>query len=178
MPGIFKIDKKTKSIIPTRDALSLCPELNYLSDKEFEYIIIVYDYVFSPWYRRPKNERKDIALKKLFGEKTVHIEQREAVKVGIEAYKSIIYDERRETIDACKTKIQILNDKLTDPAILKSKELADLDASINILQKRIDKNQEELDTEEEKIDIIGNRKLSWIEKMKRSKRLYEIKNRL
>jgi len=174
MPGVFTIDKD-KNVVPTKDALSLVPELAELSDEEFKYIIIVYDQRFSPYWQKPIEERKILALKRLYGGKKPKIEEKEKVKKGIEAYKSITYDERYEAIDAGKSKLARLNSNLADPNIINSRDLADIEKAIEIVQRMVDKNLEQVIRDEEKVNIKGDKGLSWLEKMRRSRKLFELK---
>lgn len=175
MPGIFRIDKD-KNIIPLKEVLSLVPELEKLTSNELKYIVMVYDNRYSPFWQKPIDERKSMAIKRLYGNKEVKLESRKRVQEGIQAYKSITYDERLEAIDSGKKKIAHLNSKLADPEIIKSSELKDLEAAIAVVQRMIDTNLEKVIRDESNIMLKGKtKKLSLLEKMKRSMELYKLK---
>jgi hypothetical protein len=169
--SVFKIDKDFR-IILNKDAVKLVPELSSLNENELKYVILVMDYVDGPFRRLPIDERRDLARKKIYGNLKVNPES-EKVKVAMEAYKGLVFDIRRETIDIYNKKIhQLQKETLSDISINKIKEY---DQSITFLQTRVETLLHDLDMEEDKeMQLRGDREISYIEIWQlRQKKLHE-----
>jgi len=168
--ALFKI-KKTGEIEIDKELLKLCPLLSELTINEFKYMVVAYDYIDSPWCRKPEEERKQIAARTyLQGSKQP--EDTKLFKNAMEEYMSCIYDPLLYTIDQYNTKIYNLHKKLT--LTDNSSEITSYDKSISILQKRIEEMKVHHKQDDEMLVLKGKRKLSLLEQWKRNKRLYRI----
>ena len=175
--SIFKVKQEKVELIP--EAYKLCPGLSLLKEDTLKYIIYVYDNSKkNPLSRKPEHERKIQAKRWLWNNDTKNPESSSRVREAINEYKSLIYDEREEIINACKSKLAILNKEIAKPDVIDSKQLSDLDKSISLLQKRVEQLEKEIDLEEEMVELKGNKELSWLERMKRSRELFQIKERV
>lgn len=167
---LFKVNKQGEiELFP--EVIQLCPVLKDIPQKLLCYLICAYDYVDSPWHRRPFEERKDLAKKKYL-EENEEPEKRSIFNKAIEEYESCIYESRTATIENHKNKIHKFNNLLS--ASDNYNDIVNYDKSIAILQKRIDELTEQVKAEEEVIELRGKGKLSLIEKLKRSKKLWEL----
>lgn len=168
--SVFKIDKNFEAVINI-DALKLVPELKGLSQQELRYVILVVDYVDSPFRKKPLEERKLLAKKKIFGSTDVKVETPN-VLAGMDAYKSLIFDIRRETTDIYKAKVKGMHKETLQDSTAFSR-LKELDQTISFLSDRIKSIEHELDIEEdEEIELKGKKKLSYIEIWQRNQKDY------
>lgn len=167
---IFRFDKA--EILIDEDAVMLCPILSQLNQKELKYVILVEDYVKSPLRRKPKNERMFSASLIVFGKEDYL--PNEIVKKAMEEYKSLLFDSRRETIDALNNKINRINMEIESPE-LTSIQFTNMLKALNLAQLRIDQLTIEIerDDEMEQLKLRGGKKLSFLEMYQRNRREYE-----
>lgn len=165
MRGIYTLDREGK-IILHEDSIKLSPILMDLSEAELRYIILVYDYVCSPYARKPIDDRRELAIRDL-GD----IDESKLLR-EIDELNSLIFDSKRYTIDLFINKISKLNKDLMDTE--DSKEIESLDKSISILQKRVDEYEADLVKDNDRVILKGGKELSLLERMKRSKKLWEL----
>jgi len=165
---LFKITRDG-DIILEKEVVRLCPILSRLEDNELKYIICAYDYIDSPWHRKPEEERKIIA-NRLFLKDSEKKEKDPDFRKAVEEYESCIFDIKKYTAETLKNRIYKFDQMLMssdDPAKMKN-----YDSAIAILQKRYDDINEEVKAEEEMLEIKGGKKLSLIEVLKRNKKLF------
>lgn len=147
------------------EAAKLVPELQSLTEDQLWYIILVVDYVDGPYRRHPLSERKVMAARTIFKKDSV----KESPKVlnAMDAYKGLVFDIRRETVDALKAKVMKLHKELLKDSTTPS-ALQGIDKSITFLEKRIDSIERDLDMQEkETIELKAGRKLSMLEEWQR-----------
>jgi len=158
---VFKVDQNFKIII-NPEAVKLIPELSSLSNDEMIYVILVMDYEDSPFRKKPLEERRALAIKRVWGDKGVNVDTKK-IYSAMEAYKSLVFDIRRETLDVYKQKIQLYHKEQLNPGV-EFKRMKELDQSIQYLEERIDKIQMLLETDElSELALRGQKKLSFIE---------------
>lgn len=169
--GVFKVDKNFDAVL-NPDAVKLVPELKGLNQDELRYVILVVDYVDGPFRKKPLDERKLLAKKKVFGSTDINPETPK-VLIGMDAYKSLIFDIRRETCDIYKMRIKGLQ-KETIQETTTFTRLKELDSTISFLTDRIKSIEHELDIEEdEEIELKGKKKLSYLEIWQRNQKDYK-----
>ena len=169
--AVFQVDRNYK-VVANPEAIKLVPELRSLTMEQFWYVVLVVDYVDGPFRRRPIEERKILAARKIFG-KDKKLKESEKVLNAMEAYKGLVFDIRRETLDALKSKVMKLHKELLRPDVTPN-SIQNIDKSINFLEKRILSIERDLDLEEEEsIEIKAGRKLSMLEKWQRNQKQYE-----
>jgi len=169
--SVFKVDKNFDAVLNI-DAVKLVPELKGLSQDELRYVIMVIDYVDGPFRKKPLDERKLLAKKKVFGSTDVKPETPN-VLIGMDAYKSLIFDIRRETVDIYKQRIKALQ-KETIQETTSFTRLKELDSTMTFLMDRIKSIEHELDIEEdEEIELKGKKKLSYLEIWQRNQKDYK-----
>jgi hypothetical protein len=165
---VFQIDRNNK-IMVNPEAAKLVPELSSLSIEQLWYVILVADYVDGPYRKRPPEERRILASRHIFG-KDKKVTESDRIKNAIKAYKGLVFDIRRETLDALKTKVLRLHQDLLKDNI-SAKDIQNIDSSISFLEKRITSIEKDLDIEEEEfIELKAGRKLSMIEKWQRNQK--------
>lgn len=168
--SVFKVDKDF-NVIVNIDAVKLVPELSNLSQEELRYVIMVVDYVDGPFRKKPLEERKLLAKKKIFGD-IKHNPEIPKVQIAMDAYKSLVFDIRRETIDIYTGKIKELQKESITKDITFQK-MKEIDTSIGFMTERISKINKELDIDEsEEIEVKGKKRLSYIEIWQRNQREY------
>lgn len=166
--AVFQVDKNFEVVI-NRDAVKLVPELKSLNDSELRYVILVADYVDGPLRKKPLDERRLMARKIVFKDANKDPET-EKIKLALEAYKGLVFDIRRETIDIYKQKVKALQKDSIAPDVSMA-SLKTIDSSITFLQNRISSMEHDLDIEEsDNIRIKGNKKLSYVEVWQRRQR--------
>lgn len=170
MAQIFQLNSKG-TVVLHNDAYKLCPELKNLTEEELLYVILAYDYK-SPYHNFPEEERIRKAKRQIWKTKDYEFEDVEYIDNAIEFYKSLQYDIDQEILRNYQEKIDQLNARLqkTDA----NAEIKSIISVIDIMEKKIADIQEKLDKDNEiNINLKGNIKLSLLERMQRSRELYE-----
>ena len=83
--GGFKVDRNWKVIIDI-EAAKLVPELRSLSEEELLYVILVADYVDGPFRKQPPEERRIMAVRRVYGKDKV---LKETEKIKNEIYEKL-----------------------------------------------------------------------------------------
>jgi hypothetical protein len=163
MPRIFQITKEY-DVIANPEAVKLVPELAALSRDELRYVIYVADYVDSPFRRKPVDERKNLAINRIWkGKKKIKDVETSKVVIALREYEGLIFDIRRRTIDIYKSKVEKLHSESLREDITFSR-MKDVHSQIEFLQDKIMEFERELDHEEdEDIRLKGDKNLSTIE---------------
>lgn len=165
--AVFQIDKDL--IVLNPEAIKLVPELKSLNQQELKYVILVVDYVDSPYRKKPFEERQLMARKTVYGDMKNNPET-EKIRLAMVGYKSLVFDIRRETIDVYKKKVLILH-KETLNETLSDSRVREIDKSITFYQDRISSMERDLDIEEtDKVEIKGGKKLSYLEMWQRNQK--------
>lgn len=159
--AVFKMDKEF-NVVLNKEAVKLVPELQSLKDDLLLYVILVIDYVDGPFRRKPIDERRLMAKKRIWGDVSKKVET-DQLRLAMKGYKSLVFDIRRETIDIYKDKIKKMHKETLIPDIPFSR-MKEIDAAISFLQDRITDMEKELDLEESnQMELKGQKKLSYIE---------------
>jgi hypothetical protein len=170
MYGIFRI-KDDDSIVIDKNAVLLIPELVKISEKELRYIILVYDWFDSPLRKMPYEMRCNMAKRRVWGNIKRDVEKSVEMIKAIDCYKSICYDPVRESIDAIKLRISLLNKNILDPTA----NLADSKKNVELLEFYEDKLynlENEVKKEEAIVEIKGKKNLSNLELWQRRQQEY------
>lgn len=166
--AVFKVDKNFE-IILNIDAVKLVPELSGLDQDELKYVILVVDYVDGPYRKKPLEERRLMAKKNVYKKTDVKSETPKVI-IGMEAYKNLVFDIRRETVDIFHGRIRDLQ-KETIQSTTTFARLKEIDQTITFMTDRITKINHELDIEEEEeIELKGKKKLSYLEQWQRNQK--------
>jgi hypothetical protein len=169
--SVFKINKEFTAVL-NPEAAKLVPELSGLTDDELLYIILVADYSDGPYRKRPPEERRTLAIKHVFKGKSVNVETKK-IYDAIDAYKGLVFDIRRETLDILKQKCQMYHKELLNPTI-EFKRMKELDQSIQYLEERIEKLETSLTTDDiTEMELKGQKKLSFLELWQRHQKEYK-----
>jgi hypothetical protein len=166
MSYLFYIDKTSKAIL-NPDAVRLMPELRVLDEEESLTIILAYDY-YSPYNQFSEEDRQAKALRHVFkGSAPDKFWNKEKIKAAVESYKALQYNPKIDMIRLYYAKVADLNNVL-----MGTKEedvITSSVKSIKELRKYIKELEEEVlgDRIEEGV-IIGDQKLSWLERMQQN----------
>ena len=156
-------------IIRNKEILNIFPRLAKLSDEEFKYYVLVYDHVRSPYKFRPRKEVQIMAARLAFKKDEIVEEDKKVVI----ALRSMLYDEKHETVIALRTKINALNDEIL--AEEDNKKLTVTMTTIDRLQSMLDKVMEQIKEKSDTVNIGKGKKLSLLEELQRNRKLYEMK---
>jgi len=168
--SVFKVDKNFEVIL-NREAVKLVPELANVTQQQLRYIILVVDYVDGPFRKKPPDERKLLARRQVYGD-SKKITEPDSLRIKMEAYKSLVFDIRRETIDVFTQKVTALQKEVIQPEITFTR-MKEIDQSISFMQDRITSINHELDIEEgEEIELKGQKKLSYVEIWQKNQKAY------
>ncbi len=168
MMAVFKMDRNFE-IILNPEAIKLVPELIGLNQDQLRYVVLVADYVDGPYRKKPKDERRNMAKKVIWGDIKKMVET-EKIRNAMKGYRSLVFDIRRETIEVYTDKVRELQTESLTPNLLFSR-MKDIDNQITFLQDRIVSINYDLDVEEgENIEIKGKKVLSYIEQWQRNQR--------
>jgi len=159
--AVFRVDKNFKTIL-NPEAAKLVPELSVLDNDWLLYVILVADYVDGPYRKKPLEDRRSLALKRVFKDKNVNIDSKEILN-AIDSYKSLVFDIRRETRDVYMQKVRLYQKELMSPS-LEIKRMKELDNGIQFLEDRIEKIDTSLEADEiNDMKLKGDKQLSYIE---------------
>lgn len=177
--SIFKITKNKISLVP--EALALTEHIQKLDSQQLKYVIMAYDYVYSPLRRKPLKQRKLIAVRKCWPEnrKDFDPEKRSNSKTllaAIEEYTDLLFDPLRLRLQSVDDKLLELNESLITTT--GSKAIKDATVAIEFLEGKRDDLINEIEKDDElnaNVSLTKGRSLSFMEKQKRSR---ELKKRL
>lgn len=173
MPLLFSINKQGNAVL-IPEAIQLCPELAYLSDKELLCIIYAYDY-YSIFRQFTEDERKRRARAKVFGYKEADFFEYEKIKKAVDDYRSLQYDHRRESIIVYKQKLQNIDAVISTLDEDETKKLSELMKTSAALRQAIRDLEAEINqSEEEDLKVDKHRdKMSWLEALQYNKDEYK-----
>jgi hypothetical protein len=149
------------------DAVRLTEYLKDLGQKQLQYVILVYDLDDSPLRKKPLEERRIFAKRKLGINEERDYENLDTMKKAIEEYQALNFNLRRTMKDSYLTKIMQLQRAIMiedDPTRIKQ-----FTSSIDILENKVHEMELALE-EEEKIELRGKKSLSFLELYKRNQR--------
>lgn len=177
MYGIFRVDSNFQLIL-SKDAARLCPELVDISEDELKYIILAYDYLESPFRKKPIEERKRIARRRIWKNSRKTPEKTAKIKKAINAYKSLIYDSKREAVDSYKQKIHNLNMEISKSDDFK--EIQEKAKIVSFLESKVAEYETDIQAGEVNFELKlkGDKKLSYVEIWQRNKQAYEKEQKL
>lgn len=161
MYGIFRV-KDDDSIIIDKDALLLVPELSKISEKELKYVILVYDLFDSPLRKMPMELRKQMAKRRIFGNTKNDVEKSEQMIKAIYGYQSICYDPIRESLNAFRNKIFMINEKIIDPT-LNLKDAKEWVSQLEFYETKMYSLEDEVKKEEVVAELKGKKTLGNLE---------------
>lgn len=170
MSLLFNISKKGNAFL-NKDAIKLCPELQYLTEEEVLFICLAYDYS-SPYRQLPEGDRIRRSIYHVYGNTESNPLDREVVKIGVDRYRSLQYDPKRELIRTYKKKLSTLDralEQAEQASVMKNiiSTQKEIIKSIDALEDEISKN------EQEEANIEGGLKNSYLEKMMRNREAYK-----
>lgn len=166
-------------IIVHPEAVKLSPVLSDLDEKELRYIILVYDYIKSPYRMRAVEDRKRVVKSKVFGNKNIDPEKSVKIKEAIKEYQSLIYHPKYEEMEIIRQKMKNINEKILNIDEEKEgsmKKIKDMDGIAMYFQKRFDELEAEVEAKEESMIVKGDYKLSFLENWQIN-RMKKIKNK-
>jgi hypothetical protein len=119
-----------------------------------------------------------MARKRVYGKNDVKLNDKK-IAMAVDAYKSLVFDIRRETIDIYNSKIRTLQKETLQQNTTFSR-MKEIDSTISFMMDRISNINHELDIEDgEEIELKGKKKMSYLEIWQRNQKMYhEYKNNL
>ena len=174
---VFRVTPDNKVVVHP-EAVKLSPVLGVLNDKQLRYVILVYDYVKSPFRMRAETDRKRLVKRMIYGKDTaIEPEKNEKVKKAIKEYRQLIYEPKRETLDVIKQKLKNVNEQIlkVDESKTDIKRIQELDKVAQYFQDRYDSLEQEIESEEESMTVRGDYKLSFLEEWQMNQ-MKKIKN--
>lgn len=166
--SVFKVTSDYKTII-NKDAAKLVPELRLLSQDELIFCILVADDVDGPFRKKPEEERVLMANKRY---PNINPESRK-IKFALDGYKSLIFDQRRRTVGILSHRSRIIDRDIETDLTMTATKMAEKLKMQEMLQKRIDAIQSEIDSDEMAYEIKGGKTLSFIEKWQMNQKKYK-----
>jgi len=133
-------------------------------------VILSEDYTYSPYKLKPKIERQQLAMHRVWGKDKPDISKIENLKEAISEYQSLIFDTlkfKRDTYTAKLVQLSKSLDTEQEPARITS-----ILKAIELVEDRLHLIENEIDRSEEKIELSGERKISLIERLMRRRKEY------
>ena len=163
-----------KQAVLRPECYQLSPMLKMLDASQILYIILAHDY-HSPYRQLPREEAKRSARVQVYGNlEGQDPEKGDIMYSAIRAYMSLQYDSKRETIQVYVEKTKRLQNDLIRTE--SSTEINKILKSIALLEKASEEIQGEIDKDEDMLQLEGDGKLSFLEKMQQSRDLYKMHN--
>ena len=156
---LFQFNKKDKCVLHP-EALKLTRHIKKLSDEQFLYVVLAYDYK-SKFRLYPASDRRRLALREVWGESSTIPENDVKVEKAIEEYNILQFDFKRDLCDKYMEKIRLLQDQLileNDPA-----KINKIDGAIKTLEIRTVDIQREIDKDESTEELRAGAEASFIE---------------
>jgi len=166
---LYHFDKKG-DIVRNEKILNAIPKLSALDDKSFKYYVLAYDHVRSPYKFRPESDAKLMAARLSFGIDKIPDEDQDVIR----ELRSVIYDEKHETVINIRKKIKLLNEKIISEEDFK--ELKAIMTTIDKLQEMQDSLMEEIKEKSESVKLGKGKTLSLLEQMRHNKKLFDLKS--
>jgi hypothetical protein len=168
---LFYTDKEGKVILHP-DAYKVCPEFKVLNEKDMLYVILFTDY-YSHFAQFPEMERKKKARGWVYGMKAEDPQKRPEIREAIELYNDLQFDEDRHLYRVYQNKmrnLQLLYQNETDPDRSDKylKAIENLKKSMADLHRQISSN-----TRVEYV-LKGDKKMSFLEKLRKKKKYAEM----
>lgn len=113
MSYLFYVDEREK-IVLRPEALKLKEELRVLNDKEIYFIIMYCDY-HSPYHQLPEVQKRNNAMWEAFGDNVPGLLDKPKIKVAIEAYTALQYNDKIELIKRYRTKLDRISQRFLSP---------------------------------------------------------------
>ncbi len=156
------------------ECYQLAPMLKSLDAKQMLYIILAYDY-HGPYHQLPREEARRSARVQVYGSLDGEDpEKSDLMYNAIRSYMSLQYDSKRSTIQVYIEKTKRLQHSLLGTE--SSTEINKILKSITLLEKASEELQKEVDKDEDMLQLEGDGKLSLLEKMQQSKKIYKMHN--
>lgn len=172
MASTFFFDEKNDLII-REEALKLCTVLSKIKKKNVLYIILVYDPIDSPYRKKPFEERKKMAIRRLFDDDGHDPEEDDLVALAVDEYKSITYSYWHELRDLLMSKLTLLNAQLYGAT--NSTEVKNIMASTTLIETKLHQIEDRIEKEEEELKLKGGKKISLVEKFMANRDMYRQK---
>lgn len=169
MPGVYRINKEGTAIL-NKDVISLCEYLPKMNDKQLLYIIYSEDYTYGPYHRKPKAERQQLARVKVWGKNPPSLSKIKHLQEACDEYESLIFDVLRYKKDTYTSKLISLGKSLeleNEPS-----RIGSILKAIDLIEERINLIDKEIDRQDERVELSGDRELSLIEKFMRNRKQY------
>jgi len=168
MLTLFRVNKNTGvSLHP--EIIQLSEHIKKLNSKELGFLVDWVDYHGSFWQYIDEETKKIKSWKKWFGETEIEISP--LILKAKEEYSYLQYDVDYEILNSYKKKILLLTEQLMDETSHVS--IKAIDSAISALQKRIEEMESKIKKTEDEIELKGDRKLSFLEKINRNKKREE-----
>jgi len=166
--SVFKVTSDYKTII-NKDAAKLVPELRLLSQDELIFCVLVADDVDGPFRKKPLEERVMMAKKRYPEVKPDSAK----IKNAIEGYKGLVFDMRRHTVGTLTARYQRIDLEIETDLTMTANKMAEKLKMQEMLTKRIDAIQIEIDSDEMAYEIKGGKVLSFLEKWQLNQQKYK-----
>lgn len=163
---LFRVNEREKIIIDL-EAIKLCPGLKKVGQDDLLFIILAYDYN-SPFKRLDEDERIRRAMRRAFGKDD--LESIDRLKKVISDYRSLQYDERRETVNAYRKKVGVLRLELINEN--KPGTIESIGKTIKYLHDEIENLQEKIDKDDELIILSSGGKLTILENWQKNRKQF------
>jgi len=157
--AVFKVTSDFKTVI-NPDAAKLVPELKLVSENELIFCILAIDDVDGPFRKKPASERMLMAKKRYPDIK----EESQMMLTAMAGYKGLLFDRRKHTIEVLERRYRVLDVELETDLTMTPNKMAGVLKMQEMLSKRIEGLQSEIDSDEMAYEIRGAKKLSFIEK--------------
>lgn len=166
--SVFKINEEG-SVLLNEEAAQLVPELKGISEKELRYIVLAYDYDDGPFRKLNSDQRKSRACMTVFRH-TDTKKAEEGLEKKIEAYRSLIYDPKKERREVLKKKLIFLQNELEIADTVQ--RITQINNTCKAIEETISELDREIEISDEHIQIRGTGTLSTIEKYQRRRDAY------
>ena len=170
MAYLFSVNKKG-TILFCKDAMNLCPEFQFLTEKDKLCLVLIVDYQ-SPFNQLPEIDRRHKARLQVYGDNDISSFDKKVFKNAIELYKSLQHNSKREMMNVYRDKIDSLSADLVSASVPSAiKNILESQRIMRIASEELAKDSDA--EEERKLELRGKGTLSLLEEIMSNKEEYE-----
>lgn len=160
-PGVLIIAQNGRVVVNDL-AVSLCVYLKKLKSDELLFVVLKYDYLYSPYRLKTIEERHKMAVVRCWPDRPDYVpEDDERIKKGVVEFQSLTFNHNYYIRDKLMTKLIRMEEELS--AETNAAKIRGLMETMDLVSKKIDDLNDKIMQQESELELRGGGELTWIE---------------
>lgn len=160
-PGVLIIGQNGRVVVNDL-AVSLALHLKKCKSTELLFIVLKYDYVYSPYRLKAIQERHKLAVIRCWPDQPEYIpEDDDRIKRAIIEFESLTFNHNYFIRDRLMTKLIRLEEELAGE--ISAPKIRGLMETMDLIGKKIDELNDKIMQQESELELKGGGELTWIE---------------